>query len=165
MGRSPQKDGWLMALFINRDSFALGRKVSSSSAQVGARADWITPAIGLFQPVRPTGDSVQVANSVNIVTAGLLEKPGPVFSRAINEHFVPVAQLAFREWPVSTGLSKSQLFTEISTTKSTISAKLINRAPYASGIRNGDTARDLVFEPGLEASRLIARDVAKGIAS
>lgn len=155
-----------MALvFISRDAIP-GFMVSSSEAQVADRAVWRTPATGLFRPVKATDEAVSVDDSVNRVAAALIEKAGPVVANAINRHLAPVAENAFREWPVATGNSKAQLFfdIEVASDNRSISARIVNTAPYASGIRGGVTARELVFEPGIRAARLMARDIGKGLA-
>ena len=154
-----------MALFINRDAFARGVSVSSSVGQISSRADWTTPSRGLFRPVGQAKGAVSVTDSVNVVTSALLEQVGPVVSDAINDRFVPVAQLAFDQWPVSTGLSKSQLFLEILPGNDEITAKLVNLAPYAGGIHDGQVAKELFFEPGKIAAAQMARDIARGLAS
>ena len=154
----------MAGLFVNRDSFALGGTGSSSTSQIGARADWAPGSAGFFRPVRDTGDAIAVNDSINRIAAALLAKPGPVVSDAVNSIFVPVAQLAFDRWPVSTGLSKSQLFLEITTTGGSLTVTLANRAPYAAGIHDGATVRELIFGPGTEAAGDMASAIGKGLA-
>ena len=156
-----------MAIILaRRDAFMGGFVISSSESQVDKTAVWITPAIGFFQPVRPTGDAISVDNSVNEVTAELIARGGPVVAAAINRHFIPIAVDAFDRWPEVTGFSKSQLSVEIEIAPDNLSidAKILNAAPYASDIRNGRTVKELIFDPGLEAERLMAEDIAAGLA-
>ena len=157
-----------MALtLVSREAGFRLNSVSSSQGQIADRAQWMTSAAGLLRPVLKSRDTIQVTNSVNRVAAELIEKAGPVVAAAINRWLVPVAQIAFAEWPVRTGLSKSQLSLDIEVASDglSITSKLVNTAPYAAGIRNGETARELIFEPGLEAARQMARDIATGLAA
>ncbi len=157
-----------MALtLVSREAGFRLNSVSSSRGQIADRAQWMTSAAGLLSPLANTRDAIKVTESVNRVSAELIERAGPVVAAAINRWLVPVAQIAFDKWPVRTGLSKSQLSLniEVAADGLSISAQLMNTAPYAAGIRDGETARELIFEPGLEAARRMAQDIAAGLAA
>jgi len=157
-----------MALtLVSREAGFRLNSVSSSQGQIADRAQWMTSGAGLVRPIVKNQDAIQVTGSVNLVALELIERAGPVVAASINRWLVPVAQIAFDEWPVRTGLSKSQLFLDIEVASDglSITAKLVNTAPYAASIRGGEVARDLIFAPGLEAARQMAQDIAAGLAA
>ncbi len=156
-----------MALILaRRDAFIGGFVIPSSEGQVDKTAVWVTPAVGLFRPVRPSSDAISVDDSVNVVTAELIARAGPVVADAINRRFIPIAVNAFDNWPEVTGFSRSQLSVEIEIAPDNLSinASIQNAAPYASEIRNGRTVQDLIIDPVTEAERLMAEDIAAGLA-
>lgn len=138
---------------------------SSSDAQVSARARWSTGG-RRFSAKSPGGDMIKIDDAVNRITAKLIARVGPAVSRAINTHLAPVAQRAFDDWPVRTGLSKSQLLFAVTVAgdRRSISATIVNRAPYAWAILRGRVVRDLIFRPGREASVEMQRDIATDLA-
>ena len=152
-------------LFVSRAALATGIPVSSSRSQVGERADWKTPGKGAFRPVREQKEGIVLGSSINRLIEKQIGKAGPVVAAAINKHLAPVAERAFDRWPIQTGTSKSLLFLQIEVAPGgkSISAKIVNLAPYAAGIRRGTTAQDLIFGPGTEAAQMIARDISKGL--
>lgn len=153
-----------MGLFVSRDALAR-LPVSSSLSQVSARAEWETPATGRFKPVRKSKDAITVSDSVNRITARLIEKAGPVVADAFNRHLVPIAEQAFDAWPVQTGRSKAALALEIEVAADgqSLTGRIVNTAPYASGIRGGSVVEDLIFAPGIEAAHEMAIAIARGL--
>ena len=148
--------------FVSRDAFA-GAAFSSSESQVAAVARWSTSG-KTFRAKSPSGDLIKIDDAVNRITSRLIAKIGPAVSKAINTRLAPVAQRAFADWPVRTGLSKSKLFYDVTVAgdRRSISAKITNKAPYAFAIRRGKLVKELVFEPSKEAARQMSIDIAKG---
>jgi len=114
---------------------------------------------------------VQVDPDLQMHVLGLIEQIAPVLGRAYDVHLGKLAQDAFRLWPVRSGLSKSLLSLEYTTSHGGIRfiGRVRNRAPYAYFIRYsgsgryGEVARDLVFDPGETAAIRILRDAGEGV--
>lgn len=54
-------------------------------------------------------EAITVDQRITEVLAGILRRAAPAIADAFDRHLVPVAERAFRNWPVDTGLSKSLL--------------------------------------------------------
>lgn len=164
-----------MTMFVDRNALiSRGQTVSSSPAQVSARAAWRTVGISTTKRGR-TSDLIQVDNTqLRETLDAMLEALGPAVAASINKHLVPVAQAAFEGWPglpapmglVRTGLSKSLLALEIgiSAEGDELTASLINRAPYALFIDRGAIVRELIWNPGRDAADPMADEIATRIA-
>jgi len=92
-------------------------------------------------------DLVQPDPDLNRKLTALTEQAFPVVSRAFNDHFGPMAVEAFDLWPVASGLSKSLLDLEYEIEGDALVGSLVNRAPYAYYIREGQKGRERSRRP------------------
>jgi len=134
--------------------------VSSNAKQVRKRAQW-TERGSYYLRTRGgmAKDALIVVDTdVQRMAFNFIAQSKPAVAAAINDHFVPVAERAFREWPVKTGLSKSLLALTFSVNADSFSANLVNRAPYAWYIRDrresemGQAVTDLISDPMADAA-------------
>jgi len=162
-----------VTMFVDRDELIrAGLTVSSSPAQVSARAAWRTPGLSTVSRRGTRGQLITVGPELEQAINDLLEGLGPAVAQAINENMGPLAQEAYDRWPAPppgpparTGLSKSLLALEIgvSADGSEITASLVNRAPYALFIRRGQVVDRLIWRPGREAGDRIAAELVDGL--
>ena len=145
-----------MALFAPRD------RVQSSISQVQARIRWT--------PTAPTSTQPNGAGLIRIggrglapVMSGLWASVTGAVAASYQGVLIPIAENAFREWPVKSGLSKSRLRTLVFTTDASLTVRIVNLAPYASTIHRGQTARDLLVMPVEKAKSRIAAAIKRGI--
>lgn len=140
------------------------RSVSSSPAQVSARADWHERAT-LREQVRRlnSGTRIQVDPKINELVIDLMEQVAPLFAAAFNRRLVPWARQVFDEWPVRTGYSRSLLALEFEPLRpGEFAGRVVDRAPYAAQIRKGQLQRWLFAGIDQVADQVTA-DVAGGI--
>lgn len=121
--------------------------------------------------MKPKQALITVDPSHSLIVLDLIERIAPSLARAYERHMGDIAQAAFRDWPVRSGLSKSLLTLEYTTTGggTRFVGRLRNRAPYAWFIRYtgsgryGEVVEDLVFAPGLRAAGRILADAGDGV--
>lgn len=95
-----------------------------------------------------------------------IEAVVPALSNAYDKHLGGLARLAFRDWPVYTGLSKSLLALEYSQpTTSTFQGSVVSRAPYTyyigtkgKKIQMKQPHRQLIDKPSRAVVDAIGRD-------
>jgi hypothetical protein len=151
-------------LYTTQEAFLA--RVSSSSSQVRKRAQWEKSGERYLRsyPTMPRGSLITVDPAIRRMSAELIEQAFPAIAAAFNRHLVPVAERAFGEWPVLTGLSKSLLSLDfVYDEDTTISGTIRCTAPYTFFIYKGKAARDLVFTPGERAADQMARELADNL--
>lgn len=156
-----------MALGLLSLQEAFQRRVNASPIAVRKRAQWQQRGDRYLAsyPTMPRGSLVQVDPSLQRRIVEHIEAAFPSVASAFNRHLVPVAERAFNEWPVLTGLSKSLLALEFGlTSETTLRGSIANTAPYAFFINRGADVRDLVFKPAEAAADAMARDIGSELA-
>lgn len=172
-------------MFAERDALVrAGRTARFSRAQVGARAVWRRAGVqSLPTAENGQGEWISVDEGIRPMILDLIGDIAPVVAASINRHFIPVAEMAYDEWPepppvptgvigkrppygsVRTGLSKSKLALEIDVASDgyNITASLINTYPGSLFIRRGATVRELIWRPGRDAADPMAAEIVKEI--
>ncbi len=130
-----------MAEFFDRME-AFRTSVNSSRSAIEQMERWkITPPQMALSPTSSGQDVIRLDSSVQETFRKVIEDIAPAVSGAMNRHLVPVAERAFKNWPVDSGVSKALLFLSFtpSADGSAIVAALGDRAPYAHLIYKGRT--------------------------
>jgi hypothetical protein len=138
-------------------------RVTSSPAAVRKRAQWEQRGERYLRayPTMPRGSLVQVDPRLQAQVLGMIAEVFPAVADTFTKHLVPIAERAFNEWPVKTGLSKSLLALEFGVDNpTTFRASIVARAPYTYFINRGRTVRELVFDPGEAAADAMADELA-----
>lgn len=141
------------------------RRFKANPKAVRKKADWKIRAQNYIkQGMRGinTEDMVTVDPALQRKVIGWIEQVAPTVAAAYNKHLTPVAERAFKYWPVASGLSKSLLALEfaIEGDGSVFVGRIVNRAPYAWFIKSPKSVvQELVFKPGREAARRITVDI------
>lgn len=142
-------------------------RVNSNPAAVRKRAQWQERGDRYLRayPTMPRGSLVQVDPRLQAQVVGMIAEVYPSVADSFTRHLVPVAEHAFNEWPVKTGLSKSLLALEFGVDSPTVfRGSIVARAPYTYFIYRGRTARDLVFDPGARAADAMADEIVDALA-
>ena len=113
------------------------RAYQSSVSQVRDRVNW-RPAIQGF--IKPTGkvdrsQVIQVDPTLSKKMAQSIVESCEAIGRPFDKHMGRLALEAFKNWPVKSGLSKSQLDLQYKTTHTRLEAVVVCRTPYAYMIR------------------------------
>jgi hypothetical protein len=130
---------------------------------------WKLQLQGLFPSTEGKG-LVQTRRELSDQIRELAERVAPTTVEAFDRYLLPVAEHAFDEWPVRSGLSKS-LF-ELNWTQEEggmgFGGSITDAAPYAWFITEpsktaktgrASVVRDLVFTPGERAAEQIAQAI------
>ena len=86
-------------------------------------------------------DLVRSDPDLNQKILTLITRAYPLIASSFDRHLGRVAVKAFDAWPQETGLSKSLLDLEYTTTDETLGGSLVCRAPYAYFIREGQQGK------------------------
>ncbi len=85
----------------------------------------------------------------------LIQRAAPALVAAFDEHLGGLAQAAFSQWPVRSGLSKALVSLEFTMADSTMRGRLVSRAPYTPYIK-GQPHRTLIDQKGAAVAERIA---------
>lgn len=119
------------------DFYDQQRIYQASVAQVREKAQWREPA-GAYSAPMKTQDRkamVKVDPNLSAMFAKSIAVMCPEVAKAFEEHMGPYALQAFKEWPVKSGLSKSQLDLQYRSTETDLRAVMLCNTPYAYMIR------------------------------
>ena len=88
-------------MFAERDALVrAGRTARFSRAQVGARAVWRRAGVqSLPTAENGQGEWIRVDEGIRPMILDLIGDIAPVVAASINRHFIPVAEMAYDEWP------------------------------------------------------------------
>ena len=119
------------------DFYDAQRIYQSSVAQVRDQATWREPA-GAYKAPMKTQDRkalVKVDPNLSAMFAKSIAIMCPEVAAAFDKHMGPYALQAFHDWPVKSGLSKSQLDLQYRSTETDLRAVMLCNTPYAYMIR------------------------------
>lgn len=154
-----------MASFFSRVQSAQSA-ISGNRAAVAKRAQWQSRGTRYLRAHRgKSGAWIQTDPAFHGTVLTMLGEAAPAVADAINRHLVPVAERAFDDWPVSTGLSRSMLALEFERAGDGILiTHLRSNAPYSWFIHRGDAAKKLIFDAGLKAVDAMREDIGATLA-
>ena len=144
--------------------------IQSRESQVRKRAQWKARGGRYLRATNLRFDAAQMVSvdtDMQRMAFNFVRQAYPRIADAFEKRMVPVAEDAFKKWPVKTRLSKSLLTLSFHTNDTQFTATIRNNAPYAFFINNNRAARDpansykgLIFEPGDKAAEQLAKDLA-----
>ena len=113
------------------------RAYQSSVSQVRDRAKWREPVAAFKAPQKkqPKGSMVKVDPGLSQDVAKAVAAACPVIAEPFNKNLGALALEAFKEWPVKSGLSRSQVDLVYKTTETRLEGVVVCRTPYAYMIR------------------------------
>ncbi len=142
-------------------------RVAASPAATRKKALWRQNGARYLAPYAsmPQGSLVTVDPTLQRRVLEYIEAVFPAVADSFNRHLGPVAEKAFTDWPVLTGVSKSLLSLRFDlVNETTIRGSLNCTAPYSYFINKGATVRELVFKPGEDAATAMANELVNVLA-
>lgn len=108
--------------------------------------------------IKYAGAQVEIDPAIRADTLKLLEKIAPDLAEAFDRVLPPLMFNAWRNWPVSSGYSKSALILSYAQTRESFVGKIGNAAPYVFFIRNSPHI-NLLQRPAVTAAAEIGGQV------
>lgn len=137
------------------------------------KGNWKLSLTGLFPASSQQKGLIQTRRDLSDQIRALAESVAPATTAAFDRHLLPVAEAAFDNWPVRSGLSKTLIEFNWTTSGDGLEfgATLTNSAPYSWFITSpqkegrSSVVRELIFTPGEKAAVLIAEEIGRAVAA
>jgi hypothetical protein len=163
------RDAWaaerrkIQAAAVARGSLSSSRTLEHASEKWRSHGDRYLSRYGGVRRLTGRDDARLVVDpSLDDLVRDILDAVAPKLAEGYDLYMSDVIMDAFKEWPVSTGLSKSLLYIEYDQTDDThFVCRMGCAAPYTVFIQDGP-AYKLIREPGLKAAQYVAEVFVNG---
>lgn len=160
--RSARDSWWSSRMSAKSDAFSDGAKVAARAKRKEER--WKLYGRSYMRHYATlSGGLIRFPPELAAMVERQIESIAPRMARAFDKHLGKLAQDAWDNWPVGTGLSRSLLDIEYEQRGETFIGRVISRAPYTTFIKSGGSSpyQELLKKPGAGVAKLIVDELAK----